>query len=396
MNKVIIIHLNGHAYHLEEDGYEALRIYLDHAARQLGDNPDKDEIIADIEQAIADKCRAVLSANRSVVLTQDIEAIIAEMGPVDDGSSSSADKKREPAASAASRSDSEDADRSSTSTGPAKRLYRINEGAMLGGVCNGIAAYFGIDVSIVRIAFLVLALVTVGTAALAYLAMTFIIPMADTSAEKAAASGAPHTAQEFIRRARTGYYEGMKSFGDRHARREWKRKFKRDMRAWRHSFRQQMHENSYQWQKNWHTHWNQHQYHWGAGAAFVLPIVGLVRAVITFVWIFALISLLTTGAVFGFVLPVGIPWWVTLIALMVVYQIVLWPLRAIRYSYWHSCYGPRHPLAAIWDIVVWTGFLVLLVWLADRYVPQAHDALMNLPPALHHVVDSVKEWWSRK
>ncbi|HET7535153.1 MAG TPA: hypothetical protein VFJ90_01770, partial [Candidatus Didemnitutus sp.] len=88
MNKVIIIHLNGHAYHLEEGGYDALRVYLDSAARQLEGNPDKDEIIADIEQAIADKCRAVLSASRTVVLTSDIEAIIAEMGPVDDGSAS--------------------------------------------------------------------------------------------------------------------------------------------------------------------------------------------------------------------------------------------------------------------------------------------------------------------
>jgi phage shock protein PspC (stress-responsive transcriptional regulator) len=391
MNKVIIIHLNGQAYHLEEGGYEALRVYLDSAARQLQGNPDKDEIIADIEQAIADKCHNVLTANRTVVLTEDIEAIIAEMGPVDSGSSSPDEKK--PAADEASRA--HDTKASSASSGPAKRLYRINEGAMLGGVCNGIAAYFGIDVSIVRLAFLVLALVTVGTAALAYLAMTFIIPMADTSAEKAAAFGTPNTAQEFIKRAREGYYEGMKTWGDRHARREWKRKFKREMRGWRHTFHQQMNENAHQWQKNWHSHWAQHPQHW-AGAAFLLPLVGLIRAVITLVWLFALISLLTTGAVFGLVLPVGLPWWITVLSLVILYQIVVWPLRAIRYSCWHSCYGPRHPLAAVWDIVVWTGFLVLLVWFADRYIPQAHEALMNLPAALHHAADAVKEWWNRK
>src|SRR5690242_987067 len=86
MNKVITINLNGNAYQLEEAGYEALRDYLDRAARQLKDNPDRDEIMADIEQAIADKCRAVLSAYRNVVSAQDIKTIIAEMGPVDDGS----------------------------------------------------------------------------------------------------------------------------------------------------------------------------------------------------------------------------------------------------------------------------------------------------------------------
>lgn len=391
MNKVIIIHLNGQAYHLEEGGYEALRLYLDSATRQLEGNPDKDEIIADIEQAIADKCRALLSANRTVVLTHDIESIVAEMGPVDDGSTATEDKKPDPAPAGSARAD----DSASGHAGPAKRLYRINEGAMLGGVCNGIAAYFDLDVSIVRVAFLALALVTVGTAALAYLVMMFIIPMADTSAEKAAASGAPNTAQEFIRRAREGYYEGMKSFGDRHARREWKRKFKRDMRSWRHAFRQQMHANSYQWQKNWHGHWNQSQHHW-AGAAFVLPLVGLLHAAITFVGLFAFISLLTTGAVFGLVLPAGIPWWILLVAFIILHQIVIWPLRAIRYSYWHGQCAPRHPLAALWDTVIWIGFLAILIWLADRYIPHFHEALMNLPAALHQAADNVKEWWSRK
>ncbi len=390
MNKVIIINLNGNAYHLEEGGYDALRTYLDNAARQLGGNPDKDEIIADIEQAIADKCRAILTANRTVVSTQDIQTIIAEMGPVDDGSASSTEAKTE-----TPRSANQGSARTATDNpGPAKRLYRINEGAMLGGVCNGIAAYFAIDVTIVRLVFLVLALLTVGTAALAYLAMMFVIPIADTSAEKAAAFGEPNTAQEFIRRAREGYYEGAKSWGDRHARREWKRKFKREMRGWRYAFHHQMNENAHQWHQNWHSYWSQHPYR--AGAGFILPIVSLLRAAITFVWIFALISLLTTGAVFGLVLPAGLPWWVTLVALIIVYNLVVWPLRAIRYSYWHSCYGPRHPLASLWDTVVWLAFLAVLVWLADRYIPQAHEALLNLPAALHQAVDSVKEWWSRK
>ena len=53
MNKVITINLHGNAYQLEEAGYDSLRAYLDDAARQLEGNPDKDEIIADIEQAIA-------------------------------------------------------------------------------------------------------------------------------------------------------------------------------------------------------------------------------------------------------------------------------------------------------------------------------------------------------
>ena len=38
-------------------------------------------------------------------------------------------------------------------TQPRKRLFKIREGAMWAGVCNGIAAYMDVDVTWVRIAF---------------------------------------------------------------------------------------------------------------------------------------------------------------------------------------------------------------------------------------------------
>jgi len=43
MDTVIIVNLNGIAYHIEEPGYQALRAYLDAAQSQLKDNPDRAE-----------------------------------------------------------------------------------------------------------------------------------------------------------------------------------------------------------------------------------------------------------------------------------------------------------------------------------------------------------------
>ena len=60
MNRVITINLNGIAYQLEESGYEALRTYLDNAARRLEGNPDKDEIMADIWQTGVAEVRELL------------------------------------------------------------------------------------------------------------------------------------------------------------------------------------------------------------------------------------------------------------------------------------------------------------------------------------------------
>src|SRR5215510_11863556 len=83
MQKVISINLNGNAYQLEETGYEALREYLQRADSRLQANPDRAEIMADLEQAIAEKCGRYLGASKNVVTAGEIDTIIAEMGPVE-------------------------------------------------------------------------------------------------------------------------------------------------------------------------------------------------------------------------------------------------------------------------------------------------------------------------
>jgi len=63
MNKVITINLDGTAYQLEEGGYDALRSYLESASARLQGNPDRDEILSDIERAMAEKFRALLGSH---------------------------------------------------------------------------------------------------------------------------------------------------------------------------------------------------------------------------------------------------------------------------------------------------------------------------------------------
>lgn len=57
----------------------------------------------------------------------------------------------------------------------AKKLYRIPEGKMLCGVCTGIAEYFNIDPTIVRLAWLV-AFFCAGAGFWAYIIAAIIIP----------------------------------------------------------------------------------------------------------------------------------------------------------------------------------------------------------------------------
>ena len=56
-----------------------------------------------------------------------------------------------------------------------KRLYRTREGRIVAGVCSGLATYFGIDATLVRLAFGALT-VFGGTGILLYLIAWVIVP----------------------------------------------------------------------------------------------------------------------------------------------------------------------------------------------------------------------------
>ena len=78
MQKVVSISLNGNSYQLEEPGYEQLRAYLDRAESRLKESPDRSEVMADLEQAIGEKCRAMLGPHKTVVNTNEVERIIGK------------------------------------------------------------------------------------------------------------------------------------------------------------------------------------------------------------------------------------------------------------------------------------------------------------------------------
>ena len=57
-----------------------------------------------------------------------------------------------------------------------KGLVRSRDGRMLAGVCAGVADYLGFDVTVVRVIWAVVSVVTGGAGVLAYLVAWIIIP----------------------------------------------------------------------------------------------------------------------------------------------------------------------------------------------------------------------------
>ena len=57
-----------------------------------------------------------------------------------------------------------------------KKLVRIAAEKKLGGVCAGLARYFGMDVSILRIAYVILTIITGSLVFWLYLILWFVLP----------------------------------------------------------------------------------------------------------------------------------------------------------------------------------------------------------------------------
>lgn len=58
-----------------------------------------------------------------------------------------------------------------------KRLFKIKEDAKIAGVCNGLSEYFNIDVSLIRLVFVLLAFTSIGV--LIYLVLAILLPNKD-------------------------------------------------------------------------------------------------------------------------------------------------------------------------------------------------------------------------
>jgi phage shock protein PspC (stress-responsive transcriptional regulator) len=370
MKKVVNISLNGIAYQLEEPGYLQLHDYLERAEARLKDSPDRVEVMNDLEQAIGEKCARVLSPHKTVVSEAEVAKIIEEMGPVESAEEKAAGATPEGAAAEQASSSSY------AGPQPRKRLFNIREGAMWAGVCNGIAAYINVDVTWVRIAFALITVFSWGGMIIVYIALAFIVPTANTAEDRAAAFGMPFNTEELIGRAKKNF----EKFGsDYRWRREWRR--------------QQRH-----WNRQW-AHMNEQMRNFSAQAApqvsnsaraimgVFMPIAAVVGAVLFVVWSLALLSLVTQQTVFGFGLPHGMPLWVGILLLCMLYFAISAPLKAIRHG-GHQAAG-NHPGWGALHFLMWVGFTALFFWLAYTFFPGVRELVDQLMWAADLTVSNI-------
>jgi phage shock protein PspC (stress-responsive transcriptional regulator) len=183
MNKTININMGGYAFVIDEDAFETANHYLTTITRHFGSNEGAVEIMQDIESRMGELINRN-KGSRTIVSKLDVVEAIAVLGTpeelkdIDFAEPVSKEKEKIKTASTFQ-----------LKTG--KRLFRDTDDKIIGGVCSGLAAYFGIQDTVwVRIGFVLLSMVF-GSSAVLYLVLLTIVPPARTISDRLEMMGEP-------------------------------------------------------------------------------------------------------------------------------------------------------------------------------------------------------------
>ncbi len=168
MKKNISINIGGIIFHIEEDGYDKLKNYLDSVNKYFSSFEDSKEIISDIENRIAEIFLTKLDDGKQIITPEDVNDLIATMGTTKDFEASIETEPKAEAEKAEEKikeevpKEEDSKDKSSESQGKkqeayekTKRLYRDNKRRIVGGVASGLAHFIGIDPIWIRLIMLI-------------------------------------------------------------------------------------------------------------------------------------------------------------------------------------------------------------------------------------------------
>lgn len=173
MKIAVSINLGGYSFHIDDDAYSALKLYLKSLELHFAGEEGSAEILSDIEARLAELFRSKLNGYRQVISIADVTEAISVMGTPEDIADDEAPSARQKFA-----------------TPGYHRMYRDPDHRVIGGVCSGMGAYWDIEPLILRILFLIITLAG-GMGLLIYLILYIVLPEAKTTAQKIEMKGEP-------------------------------------------------------------------------------------------------------------------------------------------------------------------------------------------------------------
>lgn len=175
MKKVININFQGRVVPIEETAYDILNQYVESLRNYFKNEEGRDEIINDIEGRIGELFAETLKKGSTVITDADVIAIMNSMGRPEDFEAEEANVQAQLGAEKEeqqARDTAEGAKQQQAGGERMHRLYRDENHKLLGGVCAGIANYFGIDRLVVRILFIL----TAGVMLIPYIILWIAVP----------------------------------------------------------------------------------------------------------------------------------------------------------------------------------------------------------------------------
>jgi phage shock protein PspC (stress-responsive transcriptional regulator) len=175
MKKVININFQGRVIPIEESAYDVLKVYVESLRRFFANEEGRDEIINDIEGRIAELFGESLKKGSTCITDEDVNNVINSMGRPEDFEGEESNMQSQLGGNQQQQQQQSNFNQYAEPGATRGRLYRDTNEKMLGGVCSGIAAYFRIDPTVVRLLFLVL-FFGGGSGFLLYLLLWIILP----------------------------------------------------------------------------------------------------------------------------------------------------------------------------------------------------------------------------
>jgi len=185
MNKIFNINLGGYPFTIDEDAFRKLDTYLKTIARHFAPSEGCEEIVSDIESRMAELFTEHLKG-RPIVSLREVDKVVSVMGTPEEFGATEEPTEKAHAQSKGKKKKHKKSKKSNWKTG--KRLFRDGDEKIVGGVCSGLAAYFGVEDPVwVRLAFL-LAFIS-GVGVILYPILWIAIPEAVTSGDKLSMRG---------------------------------------------------------------------------------------------------------------------------------------------------------------------------------------------------------------
>ena len=165
------INLANRIFIIDQDALAKLEEYLKSVEHYFNKKEEATEIVADIENRIAELFETMLNKKKEVISMEDVNKVIEIIGLPEIFMEDVQNEEQ-------TKNKSDFKFKNKT-----KKLYRDPDNSVISGVCGGLGTYFNVDPILFRVLF-ILAVIFTGIGLLPYIILWIVMPQAKTFEQK--------------------------------------------------------------------------------------------------------------------------------------------------------------------------------------------------------------------